>query len=174
MSILADSSTDPLRQSAQYLKGVGPMRAELLRRLGIETIGDLLFHFPRSYDDLTEVRPIAALSAGQLQTVRGEIVEIGGRSLPDGRTIVSVVLSDGGRDCVEGIWFNQPYAARAFRYGQRLAFSSKPKWHRDHWQMTNPRVQILDGLAGEDESPIVPVYPLTEGLRADQLRTVLR
>jgi ATP-dependent DNA helicase RecG len=167
-------SNGVLGQSPQYLKGVGPARTELLRRLGIETIRDLLFHFPRSYDDLSDVRPIVDLTAGTLQTTQGEVVEIEGKTLADGRTIVSIVLSDGGRSCLEGIWFNQPYAARPYRFGQRLAFSGKPKWHRDHWQMTNPRVQVLETSSQGDGSPIVPVYPLTGDLRADQLRPVIR
>lgn len=144
-----------------------------LGRLGIETVGDLLFHFPRSYEDLTVVRPIAELTAGQIQTVRGEVVEIEGRQLADGRTIVSVVLGDGPL-CLEGTWFNQPYVASRFRYGQWLAFSGKPKWYRDHWQMASPRVQVLDGNEAGTTPGIVPVYPLTEDLRPEQLRALLR
>jgi ATP-dependent DNA helicase RecG len=169
-SVLAE----PLRQSAQFLKGVGPARLEQLRRLGIATVADLLFHFPRTYEDLSDVRPIAELAEGALQTVQGEVVEIEGKSLPDGRSVVSVVLSDGGRQCLEGVWFNQPYAARRFRFGQRLAFSGKAKWYRDHWQVVNPHVQILDGAAAGAGDSIVPVYALTEDLRADQLRPILR
>jgi ATP-dependent DNA helicase RecG len=164
---------EPLKQSVQYLKGVGPARAELLRWLGIETIADVLFHFPRSYEDLTDVRPITSLSADSLQTVHGEVVEITGRHLPDGRCIVSVVLSEGPH-CLEGVWFNQPYAARAFRYGQRLAFSGRPKWQREHWQMANPRVQILDNPIESGTRAVVPIYPLTEDLRAEQLRAIIR
>jgi len=156
------------------LKGVGPARAELLRRLGIETIGDVLFHFPRAYEDLSDLRPISRLTAGEFQTVRGEVVEIQGRSLADGRCLVGVVLSDDGRNCVEGIWFNQPYAASSFRYGQHLAFGGKPKWQRDHWQISNPRVRILDGAHDPKDGGIVPVYPLTEDLRAEQLRAIIR
>lgn len=167
------SAGDPLRQSAQFLQGVGPARYELLRRLGLETVEDLLFHFPRSYDDLSDVRSIGDLSEGTLQTVHGEVVEIQGRELADGRCVVGVVLSD-GKQCVEGVWFNQRYASRRFRYGQRLAFSGKPKWYRDHWQMANPRVQILDEPTGEKTSSILPVYPLTEDLRQEQLRPLLR
>jgi ATP-dependent DNA helicase RecG len=146
----------------------------MLRRLGIETMGDVLFHFPRTYEDLTDVRPISGLSAGSLQTAHGEVVEIEGKQLADGRCIVSVVLSDGGRHCLEGVWFNQPYAARSFRYGQRLSFSGKPKWHRDHWQMANPRVQILDAAVDPTGNAIVPVYPLTEDLRPEHLRPIIR
>jgi ATP-dependent DNA helicase RecG len=156
------------------LKRVFPARQEQLRRLGVETVGDLLFHFPRAYEDLTDVRPIDSLKEGTAQLVQGEVVEIGGRRLPDGRSVVSVVLSDGGRHCLEGVWFNQPYAARPFRYGLRVAFSGKPKWYRDHWQMSNPRVQVLGGNASEATPGIIPVYPLTEELRVEQLRPIIR
>jgi ATP-dependent DNA helicase RecG len=150
-----------------------------LARLGIQTIGHLLFHFPRAYEDLTDVRPLAGLTEGGIQTVEGEVVEIEGDRLADGRSMVRVILSDGGKQCVEGVWFNQPYAVRKFRYGMRVAFSGKPKWFRDHWQMSNPRTQVLERM-GEPGPPrsepprmgIVPVYPLTEGLFDDQLRSL--
>jgi ATP-dependent DNA helicase RecG len=164
---------DPVRQSVTIVPGVSPARAEQLRRLGIDTVADLLWHFPRSYEDLTDVRPIAGLSAGTLQTVQGDVVEIEGRRLADGRCVVSVVLSD-GQDVLEGVWFNQPYASSRFRYGQRLAFSGKPKRYQQHWQMSNPRVQVLDGAIDEERPGIVPVYPLTEDLRAGQLRPLIR
>jgi ATP-dependent DNA helicase RecG len=167
------TSADPLAASLDTLPGVSPSRGELLERLGLRTVGDLLFHFPRSYEDLTDVRGIAALTAGKVQTVQGEVVEMEGRALNDGRRVVSVVLSDDGKNCLEGVWFNQPGAARRFRYGQWLSFSGKPKWYRDHWQMANPRVQILDGQDQEAELAVVPVYPLTEDLRPEQLRRLI-
>jgi ATP-dependent DNA helicase RecG len=170
----ASGSSQPLQQTAQVLRGVTPARLEQLGRLGITTIGDLLFHVPRTYEDLSDVRPIARLSAGEMQTARGEVVEIEGRQLSDGRCVVSVVLSDDGRHCLEGAWFNQPYAASRFRYGQWLAFSGKPKKFRNHWQMGNPRVQVLDGTVGDSGARVVPIYPLTEDLRADQLRSLIR
>jgi ATP-dependent DNA helicase RecG len=170
--------SDPLQQSIDGL-GLGSRRLEQLRRLGLETVADLLFHLPRTYEDLTDVRPIGALKAGVHQTVQGEVVEIDGRRLSDGRCVVSVVLSD-GRECLEGVWFNQVYASSRFRYGQRVAFSGKPKWYRDHWQMSNPRVSPLEGGVDSSEVQasgslgIVPIYPLTEDLRNDDLWKLLR
>jgi ATP-dependent DNA helicase RecG len=161
-----------LHQDVQYLKGVGPRRAELLAKLDIKSVGDLLFHFPRSFDDLSDIRSVADLEPNTLQTVHGEVVEIEGKELHSGKNIVSIVIADPGGKCLEGIWFSA-YAARGYRFGQKLAFSGKPKWFRDHWQMNNPRVQVLDqGDAGE--AKVVPVYPLTENLRADQLRDMIR
>jgi ATP-dependent DNA helicase RecG len=168
------SHDSPLLVPLQTLPGVTSARLDLLARLGLHTVGDLLYHLPRSYEDLNDIRPITALAAGSTQTVQGEVVEIARDSLGDGRTIVRVVLSDDGTHCLEGVWFNQPFAAARFRYGQRLSFSGKPKWYRDHWQMSNPRVQILDGAAGAARPGVVPVYPLTEDLRLEHLRPLIR
>src|SRR5438105_7810090 len=138
------TDADPLTAGLDTLPGASPARLELLARLGLHTVGDLLFHFPRAYEDLTDVRPIAKLTADELQTVQGEVVEIEGRELLKGGCVVSVVLCDDNKDCLEGVWFNQPHAAQRFRMGQRLAFSGKPRWHRDwrlnreYWQMNTP------------------------------------
>src|SRR5205807_4627651 len=110
-----------LRQGLESLPGVSPARLELLDRLGLRTVGDLLFHFPRAYEDLTEVRRIAELAEGELLTVQGEVVEIEGRELLKGGCVVSVVLSDDGRHCLAGIWIKQPKAAARLRTGHVLA-----------------------------------------------------
>jgi ATP-dependent DNA helicase RecG len=167
-------SEEPLQQSVACLKRVFPARLEQLRRLGIETVRDLLFHFPRSYQDLSNVVSIASLKEGTPQLVQGEVVEIDGRTTANGRSVVSIVINDGGRHSLEGIWFNQPYAARPFRYGLHVAFSGKAKWYRDHWQMNNPRVQVLGNASDTGTPGIVPVYPLTEELRVEQLRPIIR
>ncbi|GIW79967.1 MAG: ATP-dependent DNA helicase RecG [Gemmatales bacterium] len=166
-------SRSPLLDSAQFVKGVGPARFELLKKLGIETVGDLLFYFPRTYENLSNLRSTAQLREGEMQTVRGEVVAIEGREISRGRCLVSIVLDD-GHGCIEGVWFNQPFAARKFRYGQLLSFSGKPKWYRDHWQMSNPRVHILDDAQAEQPPPVLPIYRLTENLRAEQLQPIIR
>lgn len=169
---MSDEKASKLEESVQYLKGVGPARAELLAKLDIRTVGELLFHFPRSYDDLTNVQPMDKIEAGVLQTVQGEVVEIDGKELPDGRRITQVVLSDPKGKCVAGIWFNSLMIVGKVHYGQKIAFSGKPKWYRDHWQMTHPRVQLLND--DEAKLEVVPVYPLTEGLHPEGLRAAIR
>lgn len=164
---------DPLSAGLATLPGVSASRLEQLGRLGLRTVVDLLYHLPRAYEDLSDVRAIADLTTGKLQTAQGKVVEIAGRALPDGRTVVSVVLSDDDKHVLEGAWFNQPFAAQWFRYGQRLSFSGKPKRYRGHWQMSNPRVRALE-RDGDGAPGIVPIYPLTENLRGDQLRPLLR
>jgi ATP-dependent DNA helicase RecG len=106
--------------------------------------------------------------------VQGEVVEITGRRLDDGRAVVSIVINDGSKESLEGVWFNQPLLAGQFRYGQRVAFTGKVKWYRDHWQMATPKLQTLDSAAPLAAPGIVPIYPLTEDLRPDALRKLLR
>src|SRR5262245_28048792 len=101
-SRMAPVPVDPLSAPLETLPGIPPARRELLARLGLHTLGDLLFHFPRAYEDLSDIRPIAKLTAGKVQTVQGEVVEVGGKSLNDGRTVVSIVISDDGKHALEG------------------------------------------------------------------------
>jgi ATP-dependent DNA helicase RecG len=162
-----------LDDNVQFLKGIGPGRAELLAKLDIRSVADLLFHLPRSYDDLSDVRPISKLTAGTLQTIQGEVVEVDSKTLPDGRRIFSIVLADDKGKVVEGVWFSQFGLARQVRYGQKLAFSGKPRWYQDHWQINHPRVQSLDQL-DEPQASVVAVYHLTENVRADQLQGYIR
>jgi ATP-dependent DNA helicase RecG len=171
--VAAERPDDPLPIGLGGLPGLTPARRDLLARLGLHTVGDLMLHFPRAYEDLTDVRPIRALTADALFTVRGEVIELEGRSLANGGCVVSVVISDDSKHVLEGVWFNQASAARRFRYGQWVAFSGRTKWYRDHWQMARPRVQELDGPAAEAGAGIVPVYPLTEDLRPEHLRAAI-
>lgn len=168
---------DPLNSPVTSLPGVTRARQEQLKRLGVETVGQLLFHFPRTYEDLSDVRSISQLSAGAFQTVRGEVVEITGDELANGMTVVRIVISDDGKTCLEGTWFNQPWTSRHFRFGQQVVFSGKPKWYRGHWQMSNPRWQALESAERGGIDPklgIIPIYPLTEDLRLEDLRPLVR
>src|SRR5262249_8234206 len=61
-----------------------------------------------------------------------------------------------------------------FRYGQRIAFSGKPKWFRDHWSMQHPRIEVLEQAETGPGQNVIPVYPLTENLRAEDLREHIR
>jgi ATP-dependent DNA helicase RecG len=164
---------DPLDTTLDDMGGLTPARREMLAWLGLASVRDLLFHFPRTYEDLTDLRTIASLTAELPQTVQGEIVEMESRNLANGGFVVSVVLSDDGTSVLEGVWFNQPRVTHRFHYGQRVSFSGKPRWYRDHWQMANPRVQVLDANAPVTPG-IVPIYPLTEDLRPDVLRRLIR
>ncbi|HET6323441.1 MAG TPA: ATP-dependent DNA helicase RecG [Planctomycetaceae bacterium] len=164
---------DSLQTSVQFLRGVGPERANLLANLGITTVEDLLWNLPRDVLDLTNVCRAAELRAGELQTVRGTVVDRDGRTTGTGRTMVGVLIESDGL-YVRGLWFNQPWMIRKFEVGEAVLFSGKPKRNAGRWEFSHPRVQSLGDADAEATGEVLPLYRLTEGLSQDQLRRIVR
>src|SRR5262245_55697876 len=115
-----------LSMAVQFLKGCGPARAELLARLDVRTLRDLLFYFPRDYQDLTDLRTIAQLEEGPLVSVLGTVEEVDLADRGAGRSMVGVLVRE-GHDHLRAVWFNQPYMREKFRPGQNVLLSGKAK-----------------------------------------------
>jgi ATP-dependent DNA helicase RecG len=162
-----------LATPAQFLKGVGPQRAELLGRLGLNTVRDVLFFFPRDYQDFSELRDVAQLEPNKLQTVRGVVQDIDLRASGVGRSVLGVLV-ESAHGFLRAVWFNQPFLRDKFFIGQHLLVSGKARFRGLCWEMSHPLVEVL----GEDEPPttgrILPVYPATEGLHQWQIRQAVR
>jgi ATP-dependent DNA helicase RecG len=156
----------------QFLKGVGPARAELLERIGLYTARDVLFLFPRDYQELSE-REVHQLEEGKLQSVRGIIEDIDQRSTLSGGCILGVsIRCQTGH--IRALWFNQPLMRQRFAFGQKVMVTGKPKYQGLVWEMSHPRVETLDAEEEEPATKILPVYPLTEGLLQWQMRKIVR
>ncbi|HLA84080.1 MAG TPA: ATP-dependent DNA helicase RecG [Thermoguttaceae bacterium] len=158
----------------QFLPGVGPRRAPLLERLGLRTAADVLFLFPRDYQDLTRLRAIDELEEGELQTVRGTVVEYELRGTGPGRSVLGVLIRGRCGGHLRAIWFNQPFMRDKFARGQPVMLSGKPKRNGLFWEMSHPMVTTLADDEAEPEGQILPVYPLTEGLQQWQMRRIVR
>ena len=156
----------------QFLKEVGPQRAELLEKLGIETVQDLLFTIPRGLLDLTVVTPVRELEEKEVHTVRGRVVDLDGKEISRQRTITSVLLDCDG-EFLRGTWFNQTWVLRSFHMGQTVLFSGKPKYRAGRWEMNHPRVQYLDDDDAEAAVGVLPIYALTEGLKMHEMRRIM-
>lgn len=161
-----------LATPVEFVRGVGPQRAELLARLDLRTAGDLVFFFPRDYQDLTDRRDIADLEEDVMQTVRGEVVEVDGRSSGFGKSIVGVLIRQGSEH-LRAIWFNQPFMRDKFRVGQHVLLSAKPRFRGGRWEMPHPRVTWLDGAEDQPEMRMLPLYSLTEGITQYQMRKMV-
>ncbi len=162
-----------LATPVQFLKGAGPERAELLRRLGLRTARDVLFFFPRDYQDMTDLRRVPELEEDKLQSVCGRVEEIDMRASTSGRSVVGVLLvADDGY--MRAVWFNQPFMRDKFARGSRVMFSGKPKLNGLVWEMHHPKVTYLsDDETEEPPGRILPVYPLTEGLQQHHVRRIV-
>lgn len=164
--------TERLATPVEFVRGVGPQRAELLHRLDVRTASDLVFYFPRDYQDLTDRREIADLEEDLVQTIRGEVVEVDAQSSGFGKSRVGVLVR-AGNDYLRALWFNQPFMREKFAAGQHVMFSAKPRLRGGRWEMSHPRVTWLDGPDDRPEMRLLPIYPLTDGLNQYQMRKMV-
>jgi ATP-dependent DNA helicase RecG len=158
-----------LATPVQFVPGVGPQKAALLAKLDLHTAADLIFFFPRDYQDLTDRRAIVDLEEDLLQTVRGVVTEVDATSSGFGKSRVGVLVFD-GQEHLRAMWFNQPFMREKFRVGQHVLFSAKPRHRGGRWEMAHPRVTWLDGVDDQPQMRLLPLYSLTEGLTQYDVR----
>lgn len=164
---------DPLLTPVQFLRSVGPARAELLAKLNLHTVRDVLFYLPRDVLDLSQVRAVHELTADTLQSIRGDVVDRDARYTSSGKHMTAILLKcDGGY--VRGVWFNQPYMLNKFQEGDRVLFSGKPKFREKRWEFSHPNVQWLQLDDEETTGGVLPRYGLTEGLKMYEMRRITR
>lgn len=153
------------------IKGVGPTRLKLLKKLGITKVKDLLYHFPRDYIDKGNIVNVSRVKNGQLHTiaatVEGRPVDLKPRK---GLVITKVAVKDKtGR--AFAVWYNQPFVKKQLLPGKSYLFSGKIQIKYGEIQMVN--CKIFDLSSNKTFSRIEPVYPLTEKLTQVTLRKLI-
>ena len=108
-----------LNSDITYLKGVGPKRAETLKKLGINTVGDMLGYYPRAYADLSKTVPISEIADGQQVCVRAALITDVGekRAGIGGKLTVYSFLASDGKDTMKITLFNRKYGKACQRSG---------------------------------------------------------
>lgn len=154
-----------LENEAQFLKGVGPKNAAALLKLGLRTVRDLIFYFPRRYEDRTNLPKMQATRPGQWVTVRGTLLGFEGRPTRKGKVLLRAAISD-GTATINLVWFNQPWVkAKLESYRGELIAYGQIKEAGYSYEIHNPEYELIgDEEAGEQFARIVPVYPLSEGV----------
>ncbi|HEX9495605.1 MAG TPA: ATP-dependent DNA helicase RecG [Candidatus Limnocylindria bacterium] len=156
----------------EALPGVGEESVKLLERLGIRTMGDLLWHLPTRYLDYADVRPVRHLIADREQTTEAIVGSIGQRRTARGQMMTEVELldpSDMRPSGVKATWFGRQFIKERFREGQLIRLSGKATWFGRSLQLSNPKVEPADAERVHT-GRLVPVYRLTEGLKEGNLR----
>ncbi len=150
--------------------GVGSERAALLARLDIQTVGDLLLHGPRRYEDRRNFQPIRELKEGEPATVRGKVVAMGTNKFKSGKFVFELIVDDGSAR-LHCRWWNLGFMERLFAVGDDVLIFGKLHTLRPR-TMDHPETEKV--LADDEEqvhlNRIVPVYPATEGLSQRVLR----
>jgi ATP-dependent DNA helicase RecG len=166
-----------LETEVQYVKGVGTKLAQVLSKLNIYTLGDLLFHLPRRYEDRRQFRKIAHARPGDAVTVSGKLVTVDNVKVRN-LTLTKAYLDDGS-GVLELVWYNQPYmkdTLNKLRNSQIVAYGII-KESPYGLQMETPEWEDLPDGADPDSllsvNRIVPIYPLTEGIRQKRMRQII-
>ena len=172
---MSDVRMDPLRDSVQSLPGVGPRRTELLGRLGIRTVGDLLAHRPRRYEDRRISGSLEGLTAGEAVAVRGRIAGVKRLQRRRGSGGSLELVLDGGGARLLCRFFNakaippgMEEEAECLVYGTVLD-GDPPRMDQPEWEPIRQ-----SGCIGLHVGRIVPVYAAVEGLSQRWLRTAVR
>jgi ATP-dependent DNA helicase RecG len=164
----------------QYCKGIGPKRAETLRKLGIATVEDALSYFPWRYEDRGNLKRIGRLSFGSYETVSGEVVSAEVVQTKRQRVKIFELLITDKSGMLVGSWFNQPFMQKMFKPGQTVILSGIVKvnpYKGGLPQIDNPDYEIMD----DDETDnlihtgrTVPIYRTTAGLSVRYLRSMIK
>lgn len=166
-----------LSGSIRYLKGVGPKRAKLFASFGINTLEDLLYYFPRRYEDRTNFTSISDLKEGPAQSIKAVIsAKKERRSFRRGGFSVLEVDAQDATGKVRCVWFNQPYLKDYFKVGSTLILNGKIERYGGRLQINSPEFEFIS--PGQDESlnmgRIVPVYSLPSGMTQRYFRKTLK
>jgi ATP-dependent DNA helicase RecG len=161
-----------LNSPVKFLKGVGPKRAEILARLGIRAVGDLLYHVPFRYLDATSVTPLARAVVGQEVTCVGRVVSTGVLGTRRGLRVFHAVLRDQS-GLLECAWPGRPFLERQIRKDQLLLVTGPVRYY--HGRQLVPREFVVLAESEGEEHPglVLPVYPATEGMTHRQIRALI-
>ena len=154
------------------ISGIGPKSAETLARLGLESLGDLLWYLPRRYDDYSQLKTINRLWYGEDITIIGTVQEIHLRPIRGGSMkLIDAVVSDGSGS-LRVTWFNQPWIAQQLTPGRAVVLSGRVDQYLGKLTMNSPEWEPLERQQLHTNR-IVPVYGLTAGVTPKWLRRVI-
>jgi ATP-dependent DNA helicase RecG len=161
-----------LETSVEFLPGVGPRRAEMLRRLNIFTVRDLLFHIPHRYEDASTIARISTLRVGDDATVIGTVISKGVLPTRKGLRIFQAIVQDSS-GLIEAGWPGQPWLDRQINKGDQLLLSGRVRFY--HGRQLAPREFVNLGPEGDPTGGgrVLAVYHATEGLTFKFIRSLI-
>jgi ATP-dependent DNA helicase RecG len=163
-----------LNSDISELAGVGDAYAKKLNKLGISTIRDLLFYFPRRFDDFSKITPISNVKVGETISVRGSILDISSKRSRKGSFVTEAIISDDTGTC-KAVWFRQPWLENSLKKGDEIFLAGKFEFAYGQTAFASPAYEKVHDDTGIEDlrhvGRIVPVYPETEGITSKWLRT---
>ncbi len=159
-----------LSSDIKYIKGVGQARAGLLAKMGIFTIEDMLYFFPRYVEDRRQSTDLYIIQSGENICISATVCSLVAEQRTKGKMKVYKMLIKTDREMLEAVWFNNEYVKKYFQIGDAFTFYGKLETKFGKWQLINPTYE----RAGEDihTGRVVPVYHLTANLHQKTIRQI--
>jgi len=161
-----------LKTPVSKLYGIGPKVIARLKKLGIETVKDMLYHFPHRYEDFSNLVKIKNLQPNQTAAIKGKILQIRTTRTFKRRMALTEALIEDKSGAVRAIWFNQPFLEQSLKKGTRVALAGKISFGQNGLYFSNPVYEI--GSSTIHTGRLVPIYPETKGLSSRWLRTQIK
>ncbi|TFG35936.1 MAG: ATP-dependent DNA helicase RecG [Parcubacteria group bacterium] len=154
---------------------IGPQYQRRLKRLGIDTVGQLLYHFPHRYEDFSNLKKISEIKSGENVSVQGKILDIKNIRTFKKRMFLTQATLEDETGTIKAIWFNRPYLTNALKKNDLVFLSGKTAAKSNKYYLSSPAYEkISDKSDPIHTARLVPVYPETEGLSSRWLRYILQ
>jgi ATP-dependent DNA helicase RecG len=154
------------------VKGISTGFSARFGKLGVKTVRDLLYFFPHRHLDYSKLKFISQLAEGEEQTIIANVWQAQ-VTMPGGRRSTEAIVGDETGN-IRVLWFNQPYLAKKLTTNSRIMLSGRVSLFRGHHMFLSPEWELMEGQDLVHTARLVPVYPLTQGLRPRQVRRLMK
>jgi ATP-dependent DNA helicase RecG len=159
----------------EELLNIGPQYQKKLKKLGIKTIQDLIFHFPYRYEDFSNIIPVSEIKVGAINSIQGKILKIENKRTWKKRMILTEAIIQDKTEPIKAIWFNQPYLINTLKPGDFVSLAGKIISRQNKIYLSNPSYEkITQKEQLTHTGRIVPIYPETEKLSSKWLRSIIK
>ena len=142
-----------------------------LKSLGINTIYDLIYYFPRAYDDRTNIKKIGELKFNEYVVLKANVMSVVNLTVRSGKKIVKAMVTD-GTGIMEILWFGMPYIKKSLKIGEEYLFIGQTK-KAAVFQLINPEYKLFSGQQKVSESEILPIYSSNKNITQNSLRKLV-
>ena len=142
-----------------------------LKSLGINTIYDLIYYFPRAYDDRTNIKKIGELKFNEYVVLKATVMSVVNLTVRSGKKIVKAMVTD-GTGIMEILWFGMPYIKKSLKIGEEYLFIGQTK-KSAVFQLINPEYKLFSGQQKVSENEILPIYSSNKNITQNSLRKLV-
>ena len=142
-----------------------------LKSLGINTVYDLVYYFPRAYDDRTNIKKIGELKFNEYVVIKANVMSVVNLTVRSGKKVVKAMVTD-GTGIMEILWFGMPYIKKSLKIGEEYLFIGQTK-KSAVFQLINPEYKLFSGQQKVSESEILPIYSSNKNITQNSLRKLV-